>query len=62
MNKDNKALTDLNNQQALDGTGKTTFKFPAPGLYHIYISVLTSTSSYTTDMFVESVIFDLNVT
>jgi hypothetical protein len=62
MDKDNKALTDLNNQQALDGTGKTTYKFPAPGLYHIYVSVLTSTSSYMTDMFAEFVTFDLSVT
>ena len=61
MDKNNKVLTDLNNQQAQDGPGKTDFKFPSPGQYHIYISVLTCTSSYETDAFVEFVTFDLNV-
>lgn len=61
MDKNNKVLTDLNNQQAIDGTGKTDFKFPSPGEYRVYISVLTSTSSYETDLFVEFVTFTLDV-
>jgi hypothetical protein len=62
LDKDNKVVADLNNQPATDGTGKTTYKFPAPGLYHINVSVLTSTSSYETDLFSEFVTFDLTVT
>jgi hypothetical protein len=59
--KNNTVVNKQSGQQALDGTGTTTYKFPAPGLYHIQITVLTSTSAYETDMFAEFVTFDLPV-
>ncbi len=56
--KNDKTAGKIGDQNALDGTGTTTFKFPSPGLYHIQVTVQTAASAGS-DLFVESVTFDI---
>ena len=56
--KDDKVIGNIDNQNARDGIGQSTFKFPSPGQYHVKVTV-QSASSVGSDLFVESVIFNL---
>jgi hypothetical protein len=56
--KNDKPAGTIGSQNAADGTGKTTFKFPSPGLYHIQVTVETAASAGS-DLFVEAVTFDI---
>ncbi len=56
--KNDKIAGNIGDQNALDGTGTTIFKFPSPGLYHIQVTVQTAASAGS-DLFVESVTFDV---
>ena len=56
--QNDKPVGNIDNQNAQDGIGQSTFKFPSPGLYHVKVTV-QSASSVGSDLFVESVIFNL---
>ena len=56
--QNDKPVGNVDNQNAQDGIGQSTFKFPSPGLYHVKVTV-QSASSVGSDLFVESVIFNL---
>jgi hypothetical protein len=59
--QNDKPVGNIDNQNAQDGIGQSTFKFPSPGLYHVKVTV-QSASSVGSDLFVESVIFNLVAT
>jgi hypothetical protein len=56
--KNSNIVGNIGDQNALDGTGKTTFKFPTPGPYQIQVTVQTAASAGS-DLFVEAVTFDV---
>lgn len=59
--KDGKVVGTVPNQNAGDGTGQSTFKFPSPGVYHIQVTV-QSAATAGEDMFVESATFTVVAT
>jgi len=59
--KDDKPVGNVDNQNARDGTGQSTFKFPSPGPYNVKVTV-QSASSVGSDLFTESVVFNLVAT
>jgi hypothetical protein len=54
--KNDKVIGNVDNQNARDGTGQSTFKFPTAGPYHIKVTV-QSASTVGSDLFVETATF-----
>ncbi|MGN6623236.1 MAG: hypothetical protein ACTHKK_03760, partial [Candidatus Nitrosocosmicus sp.] len=54
--QNDKVVGKVDNQNARDGTGQSTFKFPSPGPYHVKVTV-QSASTVGSDLFVESATF-----
>ena len=54
--QNNKIVGNVDNQNARDGTGQSTFKFPSPGPYNIQVTVQSATTAGS-DLFVESATF-----
>ena len=42
--KNDKPVGNVDNQNAQDGTGQVTFKFPSPGQYHVKVTVQSASS------------------
>lgn len=59
--KNDKVVGNIDNQNARDGTGQSVFKFPSPGPYNVKVTV-QSASSVGSDLFTESVVFNLVAT